>query len=205
MKKVLTIIISLLCVLCVSASPIHVSASMNYSSTYKGSGRNGMIYTTSSARMVSIGGGGSMAQAPTASMGSTTSSRGIGMTTTAITTAPQVSGIYTSASAIRGGVTTYSPRQSRAPRREPGHGGNAEGLPGCGCDWHDNGDGTYTCPICGCTWDEYDDAGEESCHCEAESGYCWCPLDFNWAVSLFMAILAGVYATYKARARKKVC
>ena len=179
-----------------SANPIHVSASMNYTSTYKGSGRSGMVY---SAPVRSTAMGNSViAQAPVAAMGSTGISMGRGIASTSeMTAAPQVRGIYTAASNIVGGVTTaetYSPAQAPSKRRNSVEGG--PGVPGGTCTechwvWHPEL-GCYVCDICGSN-------SLDGCDHEYEEGYCWCPLDFNWAVMLFFTLLAGAYAVYKKR------
>lgn len=147
--------------------------------------------------------GSVMAQAPMATMGSTSSYGTQNMPTYGKTVEPssnmQVRGIYTSASAIQGGTTsneTYG--HIAGPRRTPG--GNPGGLPDCGCDWQATGEeGIYTCPICNCTWNEFDDSEIDHCHCVEESGYCWCPLELNWSVMLFFAALAAAYTVYKKR------
>ena len=192
LKKVLSIMTCLLCVvLSAIAGPIHVSASMNYSSTYKGSSRGSYGYSTSPIRthMSSAG----LAQTPTMTMTSTNSSfnRGISYGNELMTSAPQVRGIYTSASNVTGGVTTTeSSGPSYGPRREHFH------LPGVceHCDWvWDPVADDYVCVVCGCHMDT-------GCTCDP----CTCdvPLDFNGAVALFMAFLACAYAIYKVRARK---
>lgn len=166
------------CALCVSANPIHVSASMNYTSTYKGSGRSRMVY---SAPVRSTAMGNSvMAQAPVAAMGSTSifMSRGIASTSEMATT-PPVRGIYTAASNIVGGVTSAETYASfGAPRKSPVH---PEECPHC-IDEDDDG----CCDRCG--MDIYE--------CDED---CWCPLDFNWAAALFMTALAVAYGVYKKR------
>lgn len=131
-----------------------------------------------------------MAQAPVASMGSTSSvgSRGIsyGGTVAAI---PQVQGISTSASGIRGGITaedTYA--RSCGPRK-------IEVIPGKPEHCHCEDDGTGHCIHCGAELDEFDGG--------CSNNPCWCPIDFNGAVALFMAILAGAYAIYRVRTRQE--
>ena len=61
----------------------------------------------------------------------------------------------------------------------------------CHCE---DKDGDGFCDHCGAPVDEFDG------HCENEP--CWCPLDFNGAVALFMAFLACAYAFNKVRVRK---
>lgn len=199
MKKISLFIVFLVCVLTNAfAGPIHVSSAMNYSSTYRGAGRNGYVYTTTRMHGSSTSMG--MAQAPTASMG-TTSAYGSTIESYGSTFTSRregsVRGIRTSAEYIRGGVTagaTYGWVSN--PRRSPEHPDWPPGIPECGCDWHDSGDGIWTCPICGCEWNKYDDGGDH-CHCVEESGYCWCPIGDGWQVMLFLGIMAAVYAMYK--------
>lgn len=179
MKKVLLIITCLLCVLCASAGPVHVSASMNYTSTYKGSGRSGMVH---SAPIRSTAMGNSvMAQAPMAAMGSTGVSMGRSMAATSeMAATPQVRGIYTAASKIVGGVTSAETYASfGAPRKSPVHPGE--------CSHCVDEDEDDNCDRC----------GMDMMECDEET--CWCPLDLNWAVMLFFTLLAGAYAVYKKR------
>lgn len=168
---------------------------MSFASPYKGSGR-GYVYTMSSVRLNSSGnGGGVLAQAPVASMGSTSSSayHGIVHGGKAAMAMPQIAGIRTTASSIQGGMTsgaTYARLQSI--KRGPIIPENPTWT--CGCV-DENGD--EICDICNCELRLVDPEGD--CACKDESGYCWCPLDFNWAVALFMAILAAAYGVYKKR------
>lgn len=187
MKKVLLIIISLVCTLSASA--------LSYATPYKGSGRSGMVY---SAPVRSTAMGSSvMAQAPVATMGSTSISMSRGIASTSeIVAAPQVRGIYTSASAIQGGVTTYDGGRHYGPRRGPGQPDPSVDPEEGEHNWVQNPDGTYTCTICGETISEEEFYNEEfPDHCV--------PLTDGWQVWFFLTILAGAYAIYKARARKK--
>lgn len=201
LKKVLSIVVCLLCVaLSAIAGPIHVSASMNYSSTYKGNGRANYGYSARPMHTSMSSAG--LVQAPSISMGSTTSSfnRGIACGNEMMTSAPQARGIYTSASNVTGGVTaeeTYSPAQAPSKRRNSVEGG--PGVPEGTCTechwvWHPEL-GYYVCDICGSN-------SLDGCDHEYEEGYCWCPLDFNGAVALFMALLACAYAFNKVRVKK---
>lgn len=181
MKKIGLIIVCLLCALAASA--------LNYASPYKGAGRNG-IYTTSSAQMHSIGSAGStMAQAPVASMHST--SRGITSTAaTASVSVPQVACIRTTASAISGGITTYDQGPRRGPVRKVV-------LPWVceHCEFEENADGDMECIYCHAI-------AEDGCHCTPDC-HCNVPIGDGKEVWLFVTALAGVYALYKARARKE--
>ncbi|MBO7456219.1 MAG: hypothetical protein J6T71_00155 [Paludibacteraceae bacterium] len=153
---------------------------MNYTSTYRGSGRSG-IYYSAPVRSTAMG-NSVMAQAPVAAMGSTGVSMGRGIASTSKTAAaPQVRGIYTSASNIVGGVTSAETYASfGAPRKLPsGHAGECSH----GIDEDDDG----YCDRCG--MDIYE--------CDEET--CWCPLDLKRAVMLFFALLAAAYAVYKKR------
>lgn len=132
--------------------------------------------------MKSVGSyGGQMAQAPVASMAST--SRGITSTAaTASVSVPQVACIRTTASAISGGVTTYDdgPRNGRVRKIH---------LPGtcehCDWEWDDEKD-DYVCIYCGCEL-------MNGCEC----GDCHCPIGDGKDVWLFMAAIAAAYITYK--------
>ena len=168
---------------------------MSFASPYKGSGR-GYVYTMSSVRLNSSGnGGGVLAQAPVASMGSTSSSASHGIVHggTAAMAMPQIAGIRTAASSIQGGVTTAQVyphiggiRRGKLP------GGNP---PGCDCDWQEVAGG-YECTKCHSfvSEDDYLDSHIHTGDCP-----CYVPLDFNWATALFMAILATAYGVYKKR------
>jgi hypothetical protein len=141
-----------------------------------------------------------MAQAPVATMGTTSS---YGMQSASYgrvedsSSDKQVRGIYTSASAIQGGVTTYDGVRHYGPRRGPGQKPDPSVDPEEGeHNWVQNPDGTYTCTICGETISEEEFYNEEfPDHCV--------PLTDGWQVWFFLTILAGAYAIYKARARKK--
>lgn len=147
--------------------------------------------------------GGSIAQAPVASMNST--SRGITSTAaTASVSVPQVACISTSASYIRGGVTTtqtYTP--NGRIKRDPLPGGNPEG---CECDWQwDPIRNGWVCTICGefISKDDYYDLVEGESPHGTDPCPCAVPIGDGVEVYLFIAALAGVYALYKARARKE--
>ena len=187
MKKIVTIILCLLGVLCASASPIHVSASMNYSSSYKGAERSGFVHSTSHIHHAASG----LAQVPMTSMSSTSRSMGtmpayanpvMGNTMSVST------GIYTSASYISGGVTsgeTYA--RMSGPRRTGGI--TPPDTPDCFCE-DKNGDGK--CDHCGADYHE----GEEF-----DSGCgnnpCWCPIgNTPW---LIISALAIAFAIYKRK------
>ena len=146
-----------------------------------------MVY---SAPMRSTAMGSSvMAQAPVAAMGSTSISMSRGIASTSeMAASPQVRGMYTAASNIVGGVTTFDSGQRNVPgrRRAPGDPEGGEH------NWVDNGDGTYTCTICGETISEEDYLdGNLPPECV--------PLDLNWAVMLFFALLTAAYGAYKKR------
>ena len=175
---------------------------VSYASPYKGSAHGGYVAQPVYHSVGSVG----IAQQPTATMGSTSAYRGT-INSGVMATVKPVRGIYTSASAVRGGVTsgqTYGrmngPRRARM-EETPIHPGdpdddddpcphchddiiNATGEPG-----HDN-----LCDECG--HDMYE------CTCEGEDGYCWCPIGDGWDVWLFMAVLGTGYA-FVARRRVK--
>lgn len=187
MKKVLLILVGIVCTLSVSA--------LSYASPYKGAGRNGYIHTSAPMRS-SMGTRAVMAQAPVAAMSSTSSYGTQYMPSYAGTIETssnntQVKGIYTAASAIQGGVTTYDTSQRNVPGRRksesvPGKPGEGEHI------WVENGDGTYTCTICGETIsaEDYFDENFPS-HCV--------PIGDGWSVMLFFAVLAVAYGAYKKR------
>lgn len=194
----------LLCAGCVMA--------VSFASPYKGSGR-GFIYTTSSSHSTASSAG--LAQAPVASMGSVSrgvsagvSSRGVAPVRTMAVAMPAVSpvhGIYTAASAVSGGVTTYdkAPKKPRGGVRKsstPTYPLNPE-SPGycehCYYVWVDDDSyeatgGYWACSECGREL-------EDGCNC----GTCNCvPIDLNWGAMLFLALLAGGYGV-RASMREK--
>lgn len=73
-------------------------------------------------------------------------------------------------------------------------------CPHCQWEWVDDlygpGFGGYVCTECGA--DILGGCQHDPCHCDV-------PLTDGWQVWLFLTILAGAYAIYKARARKKTC
>lgn len=170
------------------------ASALSYASPYKGAGRNGYIHTSAPMRS-SMTTHSAMAQAPVAAM-SSTSAYGIQTTshnheTKAIANDVAVRGIYTSASAIQGGVTIYDTgnRRGIGPRR------SGTPLPGIceHCIWVNIGTELvphWVCDVCGC--EATDDCDCDPCHCDV-------PLDFNWAAALFMTALAVAYGVYKKR------
>ena len=190
-----------------------------YGTLYRGSGR-GFIYTISSSHNSAASTG--LAPAPVAAMGSvsrgagSSRSRGVSSTMGSISVAMPVavapmSGIRTAAATVSGGVTTYD---SGAGHR---HKGNVRKYtpeptspvptpetpgvcPGCAghYEWDPDGnagDGDWRCTQCGCYF-------TEACHCADESGYCWCPLEFNWSAMVFLMLLAVWYGV-RASMREK--
>ena len=208
LKKVLLIVISMFCAVSVWA--------VSYASPYKGAGRNGGIYLTSGVRHATTAEG--MAQTPQIAMSSVSrgvsagvSSRGIvtGRMSTGMVmgTAAPVRGIYTSATDVTGGVTTYDTsaphrghiRRTGSETPPPGP-DDPHACPGCvgHYEWDPEGnagDGDWYCTQCGHYY-------TEGCTCATEEGgpgYCWCPLDMNWGAMLFLALLAGGYAMWKKK------
>ena len=161
------------------------ASAVSYATPYKGSGRS-FIHTTlhNSQSHSSIGSSTVLAQAPVAAISSVNSSRGISSSNVSVTRVQ--SGIYTSASSISGGVTTYdSGHVHGVSRKTPGHNDDADE---CHCiDENDDG----VCDIC--------DHDIDDCTCEEEYGYCRCPLTDGWQVWLFVGTLAAAYALYKKR------
>ena len=73
-------------------------------------------------------------------------------------------------------------------------------LPGdaCGdCKWvWDEELKDWVCSQCGATLDM-------GCDCDIESGYCWCPLDFDASAMIFMTMLCVAYVAWKNRGEKE--
>ena len=135
------------------------------------------------------------AQAPIARMSSTSSM--LNSSANYSSSPMPVRGIQTSASFVRGGVTsgsTYA-RMNAPIRRGPGIG--IPGNPWWSCDCVDE-DGDAICDICECNLNWVEQGGV--CDCE---DHCWCPLTFDWKIILFFSVLAGAYAVNKVRTSKK--
>gem|GEM_PF-3093459 len=99
-----------MCVQCVSAYPVHVSVSMNYSSTYKGSGHVGHVHTASCSHTHAHSHAHAVyAQAPITTMRSTSSRMG----TIATTSSAQVHTIGTSGGGYAGIASAGSNSSSR--------------------------------------------------------------------------------------------
>ena len=218
MKKVLFILIGILCAVSAGAT--------KYGTLYRGSGR-GFIYTISSSHNSAASAG--LAPAPVATMGSvsrgagSSRSRGVSSTMGSISVAMPVavapmSGIRTAAATVSGGVTTYD----KAPKKPRGRGRKTASeytpptpeTPGAcpGCVGHYvwqkqvNGDYGWVCSICG---HELEDGlgGGEDCsgvfeHDACEGGCCCTPLELNWGAMLFLMLLAVGYGV-RAKMREK--
>lgn len=157
------------------------------------------MHMTSSAQVHSIGsGGGGLAQAPTASMRST-SKVASSSSSVSMPSIPVVQGIRTSASNIRGGVTATQVYTSGGVMRKVGPGGN----PGdCDCEWQWNATlGLWECTKCGSTETD-DDYFDENHHHGGECP-CYVPLNGGMEVWLFMGALAAAYAAYKTLKKKE--
>ena len=130
------------------------------------------------------------AKAPVARMTST-SSMMRSTTNRAASSEYQVYGIRTVASSITGGETsnqTYS--RIGAPRKAPGD--PCPHVPDDACThcvWVEDENGNYVCAICGSDM-------ELGCDHMHDYGYCWCPIDFDWKVIFFLAILSSIYVAY---------
>ena len=63
------------------------------------------------------------------------------------------------------------------------------------CDQCIDLDNDGVCDRCGCDMDD--------CDCDIESGYCWCPLDFDASAMIFMTMLCVAYVAWKNRGEKE--
>ena len=189
MKKVLSIIVFLLCALSASA--------LSYASPYKSTGRTGMYMTVSSHHRVSS----SFARTPSYTMNSVNSvsssvSRGAANNNFANT--PQVRCMYTYASAICGGVTTSQTCSRVGARKGPAL--PDPELPDCGCYWYwDEEKGQFVCPNCDCELDPDMIGIADACDCDP----CHCPIGDGWQVWLFMIAMAAAYGFVVKRRVKK--
>lgn len=178
----------------VNAAETHrVGVAMRYTSTYKG------IYThtrrvANAAPIHVYSGGNMMEMRSTSAYVNRSSNRGINYATPAVAT-PTIQGMRTSASAIRGGVTsteTYAQMgPAPAPRKSPNL---PEGV--CpNCQWVQDANGDWYCAICGDYVLNGCDCG--NCHCNV-------PLEGGWEVMLFSITLAiGYMINKKYKAQKE--
>ena len=184
---------------------------VSFASPYKGSGR-GFIYTTISSHSTASSAG--LAQTPVASMGSVSrgvsagvSSRGVAPVRTMAVAMPAVSsvhGIYTAASAVSGGVTTYdrAPLRPRGGIRNATHPGNPDARECPTCEYDEDG----FCIHCGHSiYLGLNDDGSCAGHCpndDCEDGCNCVPVEFDWSAMLFLALLAVGYGV-RASMREK--
>lgn len=168
------IIIGLLCAVCTFA--------VSYATPYKGSGYSSYAvgYMRTSAPVMGI------AQAPVATMSSTSASLSVGVTRSQDQGIGTNRGIYTSASAVRGGVTTSDSAAGR--KGAPGIKKTPSLPPGAceDCTWvYDEERGVWYCLYC---------------DCEPEDGHCehhCVPLEFDESVWLLMAAMVMAYVAGK--------
>lgn len=194
LKKIVSVLICLLCVAGAYA--------VTYGSSYRGTGRSSYVATGYHSAATGL------SQAPAATMRSTSSagySAGYARTAPAKSsmTVMPVQGLYTSASAVRGGVTTGGRKSTGAPTRKSVNPGVPDSpLPECGCYWYwDEDSSQWKCTNCGCgyTWEEMYEL-EETCDCEDP---CDCPIGDGVDVWVMMAMMAIAYGIYGAWKRKK--
>ena len=183
----------------VNAAETHrVGVAMRYTSTYKG------IYThtrrAANTSPVHVHSGGYMMDMrSTSAYVHRSSNRGINYATPAVAT-PTIQGIRTSASAIRGGMTsaeTYAQMgPAHAPRKSPNPNPNVPEL--CpNCQWEYT-DGDWRCAICGANVLDGCKCGD---HCGCSSTV---PLNGGWEVMLFSITLAiGYMISKKYKAQKE--
>lgn len=202
LKKVFSIIVFLLCVLTAGATS---------TSSYRGFGYGSAGYVPSSAyRPASIGRTSApvTAMRSTSTMGGTRSSRGASYSGASYSApASQIRGVYSAASAARGGVSTYNPgghkggpRKSKMEETPPDPSVPTFEPPECGCYWYwDEEEQCWKCTNCSCIWD-IDSEDDDECGCV---DHCQCPICDGWQVWLFMALLAAGYGYFVRRRRVK--
>lgn len=168
----------------VNAAETHrVGVAMRYTSTYKG------IYThtrraANAAPIHVYSGGNMMEMRSTSAYVNRSSNRGINYAAPTVAT-PSIQGMRTSASAIRGGVTsaeTYAQMgPAHAPRKSPN-----PGVPDIcpNCQWVQDANGDWYCAKCGAYALDGCECGD--CHCNV-------PLESGWEVMLFLIALAIGY------------
>mgnify|MGYP007057705180 FL=1 len=123
------------------------------------------------------------------------SNRGINYATPAVAT-PTIQGMRTSASAIRGGMTSAETYAQMGPAHAPRKSPNPNVPELCpNCQWVQDANGDWYCAICG-------DYAYDGCEC----GDCHCnvPLESGWEVMLFSITLAiGYMISKKYKAQKE--
>ena len=175
------IIIGLLCAVCTFA--------VSYATPYKGSGYSSYAvgHMRTSAPVMGI------AQAPVATMSSTSASLSVGATRSQDQGIGTTRGIYTSASAVRGGVIT---NDSAAGRKGAPVIKKTPSLPPGACE--------------DCTWVYDEERGVWYClycDCEPEDGHCehhCVPLEFDESVWLLMAAMVMAYVAGKQYASHRI-
>lgn len=182
----------------VNAAETHrVGVAMRYTSTYKG------IYThtrrvANAAPIHVYSGGNMMEMRSTSAYVNRSSNRGINYATPAVAT-PTIQGMRTSASAIRGGVTSTETYAQMGPAPAPRKSPNPNVPELCpNCQWVQDANGDWYCAICG-------DYAYDGCNC---GDHCGCsstvPLNGGWEVMLFSITLAiGYMISKKYKAQKE--
>ncbi|MEE1069364.1 MAG: hypothetical protein U0K81_02700 [Paludibacteraceae bacterium] len=179
----------------VNAAETHrVGVAMRYTSTYKG------IYThtrrvANAAPIHVYSGGNMMEMRSTSAYVNRSSNRGINYATPAVAT-PTIQGMRTSASAIRGGVTSTETYAQMGPAPAPRKSPNPGVADICtGCQWVQDANGDWYCAICGA--DVLDGCDCGNCHCNV-------PLEGGWEVTFFSIALAiGYMIIKKYKAQKE--
>ena len=170
---------------------------ISYASPYKGSVSRHSTHTMHTSGITSM---------PTASMGSVSagmmssgsssnSQHGINYSTT---------GFATSATTIRGGVTTRQTAASMnasAPNKVGAR--RSQAYPGgvvsdCECQWElDEVNDKLVCPVCEDEIYLFDLDPGEHFHCDCDP--CRCPIEWDWSVLAFLSLLSFAYIAYKKR------
>ena len=172
----------------VNAAETHrVGVAMRYTSTYKG------IYThtrraATAAPIHVYSGGNMMEMRSTSAYVNRSSNRGINYAAPTVAT-PSIQGMRTSASAIRGGVTSAETYAQMGPAHAPRKSQKA-GLPDgvCpNCQWVQDANGVWHCAICDANVYDGCECGD---HCGCSSAV---PLNGGWEVMLFLIALAIGY------------
>lgn len=175
----------------VNAAETHrVGVAMRYTSTYKG------IYThtrrAANTSPVHVHSGGYMMDMrSTSAYVNRSSNRGINYATPAVAT-PTIQGMRTSASAIRGGMTSAETYAQMGPAHAPRKSPNPNVPELCpNCQWVQDANGDWYCAICGANVLDGCGCGD---HCGCSSTV---PLNGGWEVMLFSIALAVVYLMMK--------
>lgn len=195
-------VLKIVCLLCLFVPRVSVAQIFTHSSSpYRAQAPVATMRSTSSMRGNTVGySGAGVSRATYGTVGSMRTGGSYSARTSSSTAVyrpgANVQGFYTAASTVYGGVTTG---QKHAASRTPRRLGGIMPPPP---DPEEEGMGCEHCHpdengICvNCGCDVY---GPDGCTCDTDPygpGYCWCPIGDGWDVWIMLAVLAIVYAFF---------